>query len=442
MYFGVSAAALLAIAPVATAATSVNAATVNPSVTSATYDQTVQAALDASFNSSKANNSGYSLTDAQAAQLNGQQLSASDVESNPVLKDALKDSGLDSALASGYDFSASISGDTTTDEVKDTTAAEGSFKVTLSAYKDGNYNAVASKTITYTNATGSSTSTENAGAPVTGITIGTIGTTSSNPIVIANTGVAGDVVSVIKSQLKDGSALPVVFQNSTAMKEAIAKYGTPTSSNLQTWLSETAAYRVPSSKITYDLSSLNMTTSGEYAVSATATNNDGVSSTFTFYIQVVNTKISISNPDSATNATVTVADGAQVYSNDTTTTLNGQDPLAKGSVWKVQRVATLNGKIIAYDLGANQWVKASDVTTSAATTNNGYTTTDVSGVATITSGVPTKVWAEPNWTNATGKLLQNGTSWKVFKKAVYSNGDTWYNLGGNQWVNAMYVSFN
>ncbi|BDR56584.1 FIVAR domain-containing protein [Xylocopilactobacillus apis] len=42
---------------------------------------------------------------------------------------------------------------------------------------------------------------------------------------------------------------------------------------------------------------------------------------------------------------------------------------------------------------------------------------------------------------ATGMYLGHGTAWKVSEKAVNSNGQTYYRVGKNQWINGNYVSF-
>lgn len=41
---------------------------------------------------------------------------------------------------------------------------------------------------------------------------------------------------------------------------------------------------------------------------------------------------------------------------------------------------------------------------------------------------------------ATGQVLPSNTSWKVIKTAYDHNGDKWYDLGKNQWVQAKYVN--
>jgi hypothetical protein len=43
-------------------------------------------------------------------------------------------------------------------------------------------------------------------------------------------------------------------------------------------------------------------------------------------------------------------------------------------------------------------------------------------------------------TNGKAKKLMHGSTWKVFASVKY-NGHTWYNLGGNQWIDSSYVVY-
>ncbi|KRL63365.1 C40 family peptidase [Lactobacillus psittaci] len=53
-------------------------------------------------------------------------------------------------------------------------------------------------------------------------------------------------------------------------------------------------------------------------------------------------------------------------------------------------------------------------------------------------GYGVNVWSSYNNPTFTGKRLAHGTSWKVFASATDSKGALWYNLGGNQWIQAGY----
>lgn len=71
--------------------------------------------------------------------------------------------------------------------------------------------------------------------------------------------------------------------------------------------------------------------------------------------------------------------------------------------------------------------------------------TKYDGVITVNFVGPGKVgiWNSP-WSgrHMTGKYMANGSSWNVSSKATDESGQTWYGLGGNQWVKAQYVALN
>lgn len=48
------------------------------------------------------------------------------------------------------------------------------------------------------------------------------------------------------------------------------------------------------------------------------------------------------------------------------------------------------------------------------------------------------VWKNPG-SGMLGRYLPHGSRWRVFKKATLANGTTWYNLGGDQWVDGQYL---
>lgn len=67
------------------------------------------------------------------------------------------------------------------------------------------------------------------------------------------------------------------------------------------------------------------------------------------------------------------------------------------------------------------------------------------GVITVNYVGPGKVaiWDSP-WAgrHVTGRYMTNGSAWNAYGKATDESGQTWYNLGGNQWVSAQYVALN
>lgn len=138
--------------------------------------------------------------------------------------------------------------------------------------------------------------------------------------------------------------------------------------------------------------------------------------------------------------------------------------LPTDSRWKVSASASVNNNTW-YKVGTNQWIDskyailestekkepakpttpakpAVDTKPSTETNkDNNVTTTPIksSGVVTINyrddAGVT--VWSRPGGT-PTGKYLQNKTSWRYFN-ILEAYGETWFNLGGNQWVPKRYL---
>lgn len=53
-------------------------------------------------------------------------------------------------------------------------------------------------------------------------------------------------------------------------------------------------------------------------------------------------------------------------------------------------------------------------------------------------GYSIAVWNSPSAPHMTGQLLKHNSSWQVIKTA-YVNGETWYDLGLNQWIEAKYT---
>lgn|GEM_PF-4678214 len=66
---------------------------------------------------------------------------------------------------------------------------------------------------------------------------------------------------------------------------------------------------------------------------------------------------------------------------------------------------------------------------------------EVGGVVSVNyvPGYGIALWNSPQDSHKfLGRYLQHGTAWKVIGKTVV-NGQTWYNLGGNQWIDGKYT---
>ncbi|MCH3905771.1 MAG: glycoside hydrolase family 73 protein [Lactobacillus sp.] len=119
--------------------------------------------------------------------------------------------------------------------------------------------------------------------------------------------------------------------------------------------------------------------------------------------------------------------------------------LPHGSSWKTYGYAYVNSHKW-YNLGGNQWIDSSYVSATPVTKPSqtikkaAYQITKVSGTVQV-NYLPDQsivVWSQPG-AKPSQKYLPNGTSWKFFGM-TWLNGEAWYNLGGNQWVPAKYLS--
>ena len=73
--------------------------------------------------------------------------------------------------------------------------------------------------------------------------------------------------------------------------------------------------------------------------------------------------------------------------------------------------------------------------------NNTVDAAEVGGVVTVNyvPGYGIALWNSPKANHQfLGRYLAHGTAWKVTGKQVV-NGKTWYNLGGNQWIEGQYT---
>lgn len=112
--------------------------------------------------------------------------------------------------------------------------------------------------------------------------------------------------------------------------------------------------------------------------------------------------------------------------------------LAHGSRWQVYGYVTVNGNKW-YNLGGNQWADGRYLVDDA-TKNNITSVENMSAVGQVNyvPGYGIMVWKNPG-SGMLGRYLPHGSRWRVFKKATLANGTTWYNLGGDQWVDGQYL---
>lgn len=101
--------------------------------------------------------------------------------------------------------------------------------------------------------------------------------------------------------------------------------------------------------------------------------------------------------------------------------------LAVGTAWKTWAKAAAAGTSW-YEVATNQWVDAAAVGALPATSSQ-----SLRGVIQMKND-------EPLWTGLqgsyAGRWLSKGSRWQIFALTTTSDGQKWYLVGGNQWVNA------
>lgn len=105
------------------------------------------------------------------------------------------------------------------------------------------------------------------------------------------------------------------------------------------------------------------------------------------------------------------------------------------SRWATYKAVQADDGNVYFNLGGNQYIAGDYLDL-----NNEYSTQYMSAVVKINyvPGYGIMIWKNAGGTGALNKYLKHGTSWRVTSRAVI-NGHTWYNLGGNQWLDSKYA---
>ena len=175
------------------------------------------------------------------------------------------------------------------------------------------------------------------------------------------------------------------------------------------------------------------TTPGTYTLTYTVKNSQGNTATFTRTVVVKDGALTESNADGVVY--INKADGAKVYSDQATTSATDKT-LDNTTAWKFHSVVKDSaGKIVAYNLGGKQYVKASEVSTSPVKAQ--------AGVFTVNYPANSK-WsiAVYNSDLKVQKLIPAKSTWATFGTKTLKDGKSYYNLGGNQWVRTDYGFWN
>ncbi|MQS89706.1 C40 family peptidase [Companilactobacillus mishanensis] len=129
--------------------------------------------------------------------------------------------------------------------------------------------------------------------------------------------------------------------------------------------------------------------------------------------------------------------------------LNGQTiknrSLGPNTAWYFDREVQIGDMGSFYRVSTNEYVKTGDVEVSNGGNNTSSDSVDNSGVATIayapSEGIDLYNGYGAN-KSASGQKLANGTQWKFSKKVIDPNGNAWYLIGNNQWIDGTYTKIN
>ncbi|WP_125567615.1 SLAP domain-containing protein [Companilactobacillus insicii] len=129
------------------------------------------------------------------------------------------------------------------------------------------------------------------------------------------------------------------------------------------------------------------------------------------------------------------ASGAQIYG--TPTKENGiattGASLVNNSSWKYNKATSVNGELF-YAVGKNQWIKASDTSSQPITQ-----ATKVNKVMYVKANGQVNTYSSAGNGYYTGTVI-GGYGYNVSSSTTDANGQTWYQVGQNQWVPGQYMS--
>lgn len=123
---------------------------------------------------------------------------------------------------------------------------------------------------------------------------------------------------------------------------------------------------------------------------------------------------------------------ASLYSINGANLAKTSKTLKKNTAWKISALVSLNG-VDYYQVGTNQYLSSKDASfRRTGTAHVNYNKHYGIQIWTATHGFIKNA-------NGSAKKLPGQTNWKVFGKAVI-NGSTYYNLGGDQYIDAAWVT--
>lgn len=261
------------------------------------------------------------------------------------------------------------------------------------------------------------------------------------PVVKPTETVKKDTTPVVKAAEVKKAETPVVKPVETVKKETTpAVKTTPVVSTKESAKVVEAPVVKPKKVEVKEVKTASVTTSAKTVVKPTASVVENIAPVQS-YQSAVSTAAANNNYGTqwiSTNTAPKSASTVLVKVTKTTQVLSGPDGqkldqrVEVGSEFVVIASKYADGNLY-YEISNGKWIMAKYTTQEAQVTAK-------SGVLTINSkpdyGVP--VWRVPGQDQISGKFLKDGSSWRYFRVANV-NGQTWYDLGGNQWISAKSV---
>ncbi|HIY91620.1 hypothetical protein [Companilactobacillus sp. HBUAS56275] len=128
---------------------------------------------------------------------------------------------------------------------------------------------------------------------------------------------------------------------------------------------------------------------------------------------------------------VTNASGASLYAQTQDGVARIASALGSKTAWRIDKTMNFNGAIY-YEVGSNEWVSASDISTEAPAVS-----LDKDMYINVAGGV--NLYDAPNG-NFTGNVASGHTMVHVYASKTDATGNTWYDVGRSQWINGKYMS--
>ena len=142
----------------------------------------------------------------------------------------------------------------------------------------------------------------------------------------------------------------------------------------------------------------------------------------------------VSYQSTSTVVYVNNANGATIYTTPNTQGNVGDtgNKLSNNTAWAISKTANIDG-VTYYAVGKNQWINASDISTTAPVTS-------VNKMMYVSASGHVNLYSSANGGYFTGNTAAGGSGYTVYAQTTDASGQVWYDLGGSQWINGKYMS--